>query len=353
MRDLLHPCCEAIRTTMKDISHLRPELAEKIQNWLISFHRLDPRYLILTFFSQVAQEGADRTSLDDEYFEEDLIDGQGGHHHRLQSGEYPDDRLMYESQRRALRNSSASTISLQNSSRQLASNLQSASRKVRDLLNNAFSRSSSLTVWRPTSKMAMRYMMQGTGVGKGLDVKGKSAKKGRLSALVPYLQIHTAADIPRVQPIPPKYQIRVYFASSEARHEAMEALQVYIPADSRSSGTRVAVQLLDHYSAKGIFGMQAPQALFWKVFVQDAATIERSGDLITGRPSTPGFQDAHHKALQKCQDFATSPPSSEGHIPVIFQLEDEIPLQPQTLVMAYEENGTVTPVVSDFDAFRK
>ena len=38
---------------------LREELKTKIYKWLVSFHRLDPRYKILTFFNQVASEGAD------------------------------------------------------------------------------------------------------------------------------------------------------------------------------------------------------------------------------------------------------------------------------------------------------
>ena len=41
------------------VDTLRPELKEKIVEWMISFHRLDPRYKILTFFNQVASDGAD------------------------------------------------------------------------------------------------------------------------------------------------------------------------------------------------------------------------------------------------------------------------------------------------------
>ena len=37
------------------------------------------------------------------------------------------------------------------------------------------------TVWRPTSSDAIQKMMLGLGVGKGLEIKGKSAKCGNLS----------------------------------------------------------------------------------------------------------------------------------------------------------------------------
>ena len=33
------------------------------------------------------------------------------------------------------------------------------------------------TVWRPTSMTAIRHMLEGRGTGKGLNVKGKSAKQ--------------------------------------------------------------------------------------------------------------------------------------------------------------------------------
>ena len=46
-------------------------------------------------------------------------------------------------------------------------------------------------VFRPTSLHALKHMIAGTGVGKGLNIKGKSAKKGRLVGFVPFLQIHS------------------------------------------------------------------------------------------------------------------------------------------------------------------
>merc|ERR1712007_180534 len=44
-------------------------------------------------------------------------------------------------------------------------------------------------IFRPTSRDAIAKMLGGVAVGKGLNVKGKSAKKGVLSGFVPFLQI--------------------------------------------------------------------------------------------------------------------------------------------------------------------
>ena len=52
--------------------------------------------------------------------------------------------------------------------------------------------------------------MLGKGVGKSLDVKGKSAKKGDLAAYVPYLQIHEEEHKAQVSYIPNDFRLRIY-----------------------------------------------------------------------------------------------------------------------------------------------
>merc|ERR1719453_902403 len=66
-------------------------------------------------------------------------------------------------------------------------------------------------VYRPTSRDAIAQMLGGRGVGKGLNVKGKSAKRGRQSGFVPFLQIScnehkTAIDKPHSHS-----RIRIFF----------------------------------------------------------------------------------------------------------------------------------------------
>jgi hypothetical protein len=63
----------------------------------------------------------------------------------------------------------------------------------------------------------------------------------------------------------------------------------------------------------------------------------------------PGFQDANLKTL-KLACHAKPPPNP---MPVVLQYDKnpENAMLPQYLLMAYEENGSVTQVVSDFDGF--
>jgi hypothetical protein len=43
-----------------------------------------------------------------------------------------------------------------------------------------FDKATVFTVWRPTSDEAIKNMMLGVATGKGLDIKGKSAKRGNI-----------------------------------------------------------------------------------------------------------------------------------------------------------------------------
>ncbi len=61
-------------------------------------------------------------------------------------------------------------------------------------IQRVFARAGVFSVWRPTSNDAIRKMMTGEGTGKGLDIKGKSAQRGKYSGFVPFLQIHCNGD---------------------------------------------------------------------------------------------------------------------------------------------------------------
>jgi len=71
--------------------------------------------------------------------------------------------------------------------------------------------------------------------------------------------------------------------------------------------------------------------------------ISRTGELETGRPSEPELQAMNFESTRTY--------SGVGPRTVIYQLDDKEVLRPQTFVVAYEENGRVTPVSSDFDCF--
>ena len=72
------------------------------------------------------------------------------------------------------------------------------------------------TVWRPTSYDAIRRMMTGEAVGKGLDIKGKSAKRGKLSGYVPFLQINDNKYKQHIRRLSPSHMVRVFY-KAEAR----------------------------------------------------------------------------------------------------------------------------------------
>ena len=68
-------------------------------------------------------------------------------------------------------------------------------------------------------------MLGGTATGKGLNVKGKSAKKGVLSAFVPFLQISEESHKTAVATSPPDARTRIFYQSRELRDQAAEALE--------------------------------------------------------------------------------------------------------------------------------
>jgi Domain found in Dishevelled, Egl-10, and Pleckstrin (DEP) len=67
------------------------------------------------------------------------------------------------------------------------------------------------SVWRPTSYDAMRKLMTGDAVGKGLDIKGKSAKRGKLSGYVPFLQIGRNKDKKKIRRLSPNHMVKVFY----------------------------------------------------------------------------------------------------------------------------------------------
>jgi hypothetical protein len=287
---------------------LREELKKKIVSWLISFHHLDPRYKILTFFNQVASGGADNfVDEEEEEWEPKL------------------------SQRE-----------------------ETVLTPLELMLKKAMNTSSILTVWRPTSNDAMRHMMERTGTGKGLDIKGKSAKKGKLSAFVPFLQIHEEEHKDQIQEIPRKAKMRVYYYGIETRNVVMEQLEPlgndHMEFDADLIIPSEMIELNEYAASQNLYGIELSQRLFWLGCVTQQDITRDGTDTETGRPSMPGFQDANLKTLKLACHAKPLPPTP---MPVVLQYDKnrEHAMQPQCLLMAYEENGKVTPVVSDFDGF--
>ena len=109
------------------------------------------------------------------------------------------------------------------------------------------------SVWRPVSNDALRKMWLGEGVGKGLNIKGKSAKTGRLSGFVPFVQISDASHVAQVEAPPPAARSRVFYGSVEARAVAAAALETVLAKGS------AAGELIKHVDS------HAPEPLAFNV----------------------------------------------------------------------------------------
>eukprot|EP00913_Durusdinium_trenchii_P033656 g31506.t1 len=68
-------------------------------------------------------------------------------------------------------------------------------------------------VYRPCSSDSIRKMYGKVGVGKGLNVKGKSAKKNRLSGFVPFIQISDNNHKKEVEDAPRDARTKIFFRS--------------------------------------------------------------------------------------------------------------------------------------------
>ena len=325
----------------------------KCEDWLKSLGRWDPRACIKTFFDDVARDGADRIEEEDG-FQPELLS---------------------------------------------------------PLLFRYFQRSSVFSVWRPTSVDSIRKMMTGHGTGKGLDIKGKSAKKGKLSAYVPFMQIHEDSHKTKIRALPRDGRIRIFYKKREARDKAHTILSEvmgdmlaatdaafsslaksdrkpndHLAHDENTAVSRIlltfnsvtslsespskvdeslsilntwqmddpSIILIDDY-IPNCFGMDLPKRLFWEGYVMRAKDISRKPGTMydTGRPSLSSFQDMNFASIKN--DYEEDVPRA-----VVWQYTDPYlspnepdpdPMMAQTLLMAYEENGHVKPVVSDFDCF--
>jgi len=288
---------------------------QRNNDWLLSFHHLDPRHQIQKFFNDVAREGADKIEEADTTIREEAM-------------------------------------------------LSPLLRFFPTFRASAFS------VWRPTGNDAIRMMMTGEGTGKGLDVKGKSAKKGILSGFVPFLQIHDEEHKKEVRWPPNDGSIRIYYKSEATRNIA--ALELI--AISKEMETTVAeakliiskgcsdemqyetalenlkydvadpkIHLLNDYSPLR-YGIRVAERIFFDAYIS-RQDITRSSDYHTGRNSEPNFQDMNFACTRKYR--------GSGPRAVVLQLSETVDdaLSPKSLVIAYEEYGRVTPVVSDFDCF--
>lgn len=218
-------------------------------------------------------------------------------------------------------------------------------------------------------------MMLGEAVGKGLDIKGKSAKRGRLSGFVPFLQIGENKHKNKIRPPSKEGVVRVFYpgharrgrdvAAERLERVALEMIQTVEDAKKALADPEIAksarkdaldAMLLDmgpdpsityiDECAPSRFGIEIPERLFWEAyFVRQDCTRKPGSIYDTGRPSQPAFQDMNFAAIR-------AEPKEGAPRAVVYQGADvDNPMNPFELLVAYEEDNRVMPVVSDFDCF--
>ena len=103
-------------------------------------------------------------------------------------------------------------------------------------------------IWRPTSMIALGMMMEGKATGKGLNIKGKSAKGGTLSGFVPFLQISEEKDKHRLGTSPPDGRTQMYYQSARQREAALAFLRPVL--NEMDSGSKAASQALREWKGE-------------------------------------------------------------------------------------------------------
>jgi len=193
-------------------------------------------------------------------------------------------------------------------------------------------------VYRPTSKDAIAKMLSGSAVGKGLNVKGKSAKKGVLSGFVPFVQISENDHKNIIEESPADSRVVVYYKSKAAREEARKALQAVL-----ETATAVNIEdrcLKDEDSYKNdVWGIDMPEPLMREAYIMQRDISPVMG-WETGRRSEPAFMDMNLHAIRGKSDPQV----------VLYQNDESDIMNPRGLLIAYAE-AFVKPVVSDFDTF--
>eukprot|EP00931_Biecheleriopsis_adriatica_P005047 TRINITY_DN106610_c0_g1_i1.p1 TRINITY_DN106610_c0_g1~~TRINITY_DN106610_c0_g1_i1.p1 ORF type:complete len:829 (+),score=157.64 TRINITY_DN106610_c0_g1_i1:27-2513(+) len=191
-------------------------------------------------------------------------------------------------------------------------------------------------VYRPCSRDAIAKMLGKVGVGKGLNVKGKSAKKNRLSGFVPFLQISDNSHKMAVEKSPSNARTMIFYRNSTSRDAALEELK-HVLEEGNLKIDDPQIRLLDTYPDSP--GLDVPEPLMKEVYIMKPDISPMVG-WETGRASEPAFMDMNLHAVRG--DGAPKV--------VLYQFDVSDPMNPLGLLVAYAEQA-VKPVVSDFDIF--
>lgn len=193
-------------------------------------------------------------------------------------------------------------------------------------------------VYRPTSTDAIAKMLSGNAVGKGLNVKGKSAKQGVLSGYVPFIQISDNKHKGMIEQSPPNARLVIYYKTAPAREEAHKALQLVMDSAPDLKIKRREIDITEDYQPQ-VFGLELPEPLVREAYIMRPDLSPVMGWEV-GRRSEPAFMDMNLHAVRD----ASEP------LVVLYQYDESDSMNPRGLLIAYAEKFC-KPVVSDFDTF--
>jgi len=194
-------------------------------------------------------------------------------------------------------------------------------------------------VYRPCSRDSIAKMLGRVGVGKGLNIKGKSAQKNRLSGFVPFLQISNNDHKPLVEASPKDARTKIFYKNVMAREEALATLTKILREAAHQLDIAVPQIWLIRDHEPHTFGLDVPEPLVKEAYIM-RPDISPTIGWETGRPSVPAFMDMNLHGVRG---------DSKPRV-CLFQHDLADPMNPCGLLISYAE-AAVKPVCSDFDTF--
>jgi len=194
-------------------------------------------------------------------------------------------------------------------------------------------------VYRPCSRDSIAKMLGRVGVGKGLNIKGKSAQKNRLSGFVPFLQISDNEHKKDIERSPKDARTKIFYKNVMAREEALARLSQIMREAGADLEIAVAQIFLIHTYEPTSFGLDIPEAVVREAYIMKPDLSPIVG-WETGRASVPQFMDMNLHGVRG------------DSLPRVVLLQHDLsdPMNPHGLLIAYAE-AAVKPVCSDFDTF--
>ena len=193
----------------------------------------------------------------------------------------------------------------------------------------------------------LNFANQSIACGKGLDIKGKSAKKGNISSYVPFIQVFEERHKHECKIyLKSSHKIRIFYQTADCRNFAYRKICALMESlDKSEYNVPPDIQDLKTSRNKELYALDIKETLFWEcyVMVQDFSRPSNT-EWDVGRKSLPPFMEMNLETIRR-------EPGNDEPRAVVYQMSNTNAMEPRTLLMAYEENGQVKPVVSDFDCF--